>query len=323
MVRFSVLIITHGREELLLKCLDSLRPPVQGWQLILVANGQPISEEVLTRARSLTEQVDILELEQKENPGRSRNLGLQLAKHEWVFFIDDDAYVLPGYWEKALALLDQSRLDVLGGPDAPAPQMQNFSTALAIALSSPFCTGLTSRRHASRGKELVQVDEEGLTSCNLWVRTEWLRKCPFPENYLRTEETALLLDMKQLGARMFHHPRLVVAHHRRKDLRSLWHPTFYAGFFRSRVMREKNRGAGIFWLPALFVLLHLTLFFSPATFLLLARIYAGIILLMSLNLASRYRRIGLFMQIALLHYVIVFMYGLGFLAQRVGYRGHR
>lgn len=323
MVRFSVLIITHGREELLLKCLDSLRPQGAAWQLILVGNGQPLSEEIKSRALGLTEEVDFLEFEQKETPGRSRNLGLALVKHEWVYFIDDDAFVLPCYWQTVLPLLDQSRLDVLGGPDSPAPGMQNFSMALAITLTSPFCTGLTSRRHASRGKELVHIDEEGLTSCNLWVRTDFLKSSPFPENYLRTEETALLLDLKQRGARMYHHPRLVVAHHRRKDLSSLWHPTFYAGYFRSRVMRDKNKGAGIYWLPALFVVLHLSLFMNPSVFLLLARIYAGIILLMSLNLATRARHLGLFPQIALLHYVIVFMYGLGFLAERGGYRGNR
>jgi GT2 family glycosyltransferase len=57
-VSFSVLIITHGREELLLKCLDSLRPSVEKWQLIIVANGLPLSNEVIQKAHSLTSEVD-------------------------------------------------------------------------------------------------------------------------------------------------------------------------------------------------------------------------------------------------------------------------
>jgi hypothetical protein len=45
-VSFSVIIVTHGREELLSKCLDSLRPGVDDWQLVLVANGKELSEKI-------------------------------------------------------------------------------------------------------------------------------------------------------------------------------------------------------------------------------------------------------------------------------------
>lgn len=324
MVSFSVLIITHGREELLLKCLDSLRPPSRDWQLILVANGSPLSQEVENKARSLTESVEILNLAQKENPGRSRNLGVELVEHEWVFLIDDDAYLLPNYFETALPILEQGRIDVLGGPDTPAKGMNSFSVALAIALASPFCTGRTFGRHQSKGKKLIPATEESLTSCNLWIRTHLLKENKFPEDYLRTEETALLLDLEEQGAHMFYHPLLKVAHHRRKTLRSLIHPSFYAGFFRSKVMREKKvKGGEFFWLPAFFVLLHSLLFLSPVVFWYLARMYLAIVVMMSINLSSRRQRIGLFIHVALLHYLIVVLYGLGFLANRLGYRGRR
>jgi len=323
-VSFSVLIITHGREELLLKCLDSLRPQVEKWQLIIVANGLPVSEKVLTLAHSLTSEVDILQLEAKENPGKSRNEGIKLARHEWVYFIDDDAYVYPRYFETVMPILGQSRIDVLGGPDSPAKGMDHFSEALAITLASPFCTGQTFNRHNKKGKELISANEEILTSCNLWVRTQLLREVQFPEDYLRTEETALLLDLQKKGARMFYHPALVVAHHRRKDLASLLRPTFQAGYYRSKVLKDKSvRGGALFWLPSLFVVLHFLIFISPAFFLVLARIYVGLIVMMSLNLAARRQKIGLFGTIAMLHYFIVFVYGLGFLSHRLGFRANK
>jgi GT2 family glycosyltransferase len=228
-VSFSVLIITHGREELLLKCLDSLRPQIEKWQLIIVANGIPVSEKVLTLAHSLTSEVDILQLETKESPGKSRNQGIKLARYDWLYFIDDDAYVYPRYFETVIPLLGQSRIDVLGGPDSPAKGMDHFSESLAITLASPFCTGQTFNRHNKKGKELIEANEEILTSCNLWVRTHFLREVQFPEDYLRTEETALLLDLQNKGVRMFYHPALSVAHHRRKDLKSLFKPTLQTG----------------------------------------------------------------------------------------------
>lgn len=323
MISFSVLIITHGREDLLLKCLDSLRPPVSEWQLILVANGMALSQTTMEKAKSLTQDLEIIDLSQKETPGKARNLGLKQVRHDWVFLIDDDAYLYPKYFETLLPLLQNEKIDVLGGPDAPAKGMDSFSQALAITLASPFCTGKTYSRHTAKGSQLTAATEETLTSCNLWIRSRCLNEAHFPEDYLRTEETSLLLDLERRGARLYYHPRLIVGHHRRKDLKSLLRPTFYAGFYRSKVMRDKAKASGIFWLPAVFVLLHLTLIFQPHVFWFLARIYLSIIVLMSMNLASRHRRLNLFLQIAFLHYFIVFIYGAGFLAQRLGFRGHR
>ena len=48
-----------------------------------------------------------------------------------------------------------------------------------------------------------------------------------------------------------------------------------------------------------------------------------IVVMMGLNLATRYRKIGLFPIIAFLHYYIVFVYGLGFISHRVGWHGNR
>ncbi len=322
MISFSVLIITHGREDLLLKCLDSLRPPVSDWQLILVANGMALSDMALEKARSLTQDVEVINLSQKETPGKARNLGLKKVRHDWVFLIDDDAYLYPKYFETLLPLLENEKIDVLGGPDAPARDMDAFSEALAITLASPFCTGRTYSRHTAKGSQLAAATEETLTSCNLWIRSKWLKEAHFPEDYLRSEETSLLLDLERRGAKLFYHPRMTVGHHRRKNLRSLLHPTFFAGHYRSRVMRDKGKGSGIFWLPAIFVLLHLSLIYQLDVFWFLARIYVSIIVLMSMNLASRHRRMNLFLHIAFLHYFIVFTYGAGFLAHRLGFRSH-
>ena len=324
MVSFSVLIITHGREELLLKCLDSLRPPIEKWQLIIVANGLPLSDEVVQKAHSLTPEVDILNLEMQQTPGVSRNEGIKLVHYDWVYLVDDDAYVYPRYFEIALPLLEQERVDILGGPDAPAKGMDTFSEALAVTLTSPFCTGKTFSRHRGQGHQMISANEQILTSCNLWIRSKLLHEVKFPEDYLRTEETALLLDLEKKGARMFYHPDLKVGHHRRKNLISLFHPTFYSGYYRAKVLKEKHaRDSGFFWLPALFVLLHLLIFISPAIFWTLTRIYLGLIVMMSLNLASRHKNIKLFAYITLLHYFIVFFYGLGFLSNRLGLRENR
>ncbi len=318
MVSFSVLIVTHGREELLMKCLNSLTPPTDNWQLIILANGKDLTRELLAKAESLTKHFTHLQSDIQMMPGKARNVAMEAVEGEWIYFLDDDAFILPGYWDIVLPLLNDSRIDVLGGPDSPASGMSNLSLSLALTLSSPFCTGATFSRHKSVGNKLQKADEEKLTSCNLWVRTSSLDGVHFPEDYIRAEETVFLQKLKGLDRGLFYHPRLKVAHFRRSRFAQLWRPTFYAGYYRSKLMKEKlKKGNDAFWLPGLFVILHMFLFLQPLVFWYLARMYASIILFMSLGIAMKAKRFSLFPLIAFLHYFVVFMYGVGFIAERI------
>jgi glycosyltransferase involved in cell wall biosynthesis len=316
-VSFSVLIVTHGREELLTKCLDSLKSGVENWQLIIVANGKALSPEILHKAQGLTAHLTVLETDIQMSPGKARNTAMESVQGEWIFFLDDDAYILPGYWDLVFPLLQESKIDVLGGPDSPAKGMSALSLSLALALSSPFCTGATFSRHKSFGTKLQIADEEKLTSCNLWIRTSALDGVTFPEDYVRAEETIFLQKLKKMGKGIFYHPKLKVAHFRRTKLKDLWRPTFYAGFYRSKLMREKlKKGNEAFWLPSFFVLLHLFFFIDPQIFWYLVRLYASIITFVSIGLCARVHRSSLFPLVVFFHYFIVFIYGVGFLAEK-------
>jgi glycosyltransferase involved in cell wall biosynthesis len=315
LISFSTIIITHGREELLWKCLDSLRPECESWQLIIVANGKKLSDSVESFARSLAPVVEIIELQDRQTPGKARNLALEKVLFDWVFFIDDDAYVLENYFKIVAPVLEKSTVDVLGGPDSPARGMSRFSLALALALSSPFCSGMTYSRHRSMGGRIQAASEEILTSCNLWIRTALIQGRPFPEDFKRAEETYVLLNLQQQGAHLFYHPALRVGHHRRQFFREIISPTFQAGRYRAKLIKEK-RGSSLFYLlPAVFVGLHLMIFLDLNVFIMMMRLYLGVIVLMSLNLSLGHRRGSLVIEIALLHYVIVFLYGCGTIFQ--------
>ena len=317
MFSFSVIIVTHGRTELLIKCLDSLNFPDANWQLILIANGEELAPEVHEKASALTPNLLVLHTEIQLSPGKARNVGISEATGEWIFFLDDDAALTNGYWEVAKDLLSDGKIDILGGPDSPAKGMSALSLSLALTLSSPFCTGVTSARHKSVGKNLIPADEEKLTSCNLWVRKSSLQGIGFPEDYFRAEETIFLQKLKKAGVGMYYHPRLKVTHTRRSKLTQLFRPTFYAGYYRSKLMRAKlKKNNEAFWLPGIFVLLHLIIFLDQEVFWYLARMYGSIIVFVSIGLAMQAKRFYLFPLISFLHYFVVFMYGVGFLTER-------
>jgi glycosyltransferase involved in cell wall biosynthesis len=291
---------------------------VNEWQLVLIANGQKLSDSTLNKLKDFKAEVTLVNTDELLTPGRARNLGLGHVKHPWVYLIDDDAFILPGYWEEALPLLGDVKIDVLGGPDSMAPGMTKFSEALSITLASPFCTGLTFSRHHALGSRVMMADEEKLTSCNLWIRRSLLGPDPFPEDFLRAEETVVLLNLSRLGARMYYHPKMRVAHFRRKKIQDLIRPTFLAGYYRSKTMKKTpSAGSEVFWLPSVFVLLHLYGFFSPTLFWMLAKLYLGIVGGVSIGLGLKAHRALLAPLILFLHYFIVFFYGVGFLYERI------
>lgn len=304
-VSFSVLIISHGQEEQLQKCLGSLRPGIENWQIIFVTEA-PVSETNLTFARALAADVEVVPTTQA---------GLALVKHEWIYFVDESAYLSPKYFEHITPLLKQDRIEVLGGPEVFAKNMNSFSQAYAITLGSPFCSGKSFSRRQPKGRQLIPATEEMLTGANIWIRTHLMKELTFSER-------GFLIDISNYGAKMFYHPSLIVARFQDLSVKGAFEESYLSGFRRSEFMKEKaGAGSFSFWLPSLFVLSHLLVFFSPVTMWLFARIYIGLVVMMSLNLAARKQKMNLFLQISFLHYLIVFVYGLGFLASRLGMKG--
>ncbi len=319
MVSFSVLIITHGREELLTKCLESLRLSLP-FELVLFANGLPLSMDMVKKLEAFPGSVKMTGSSTQLPPGEARNKAFLETTGEWIHLIDDDSYWQKGYWDVVSPHLNDPKIEVLGGPDGPASPASYFQSSVSIALSSPICTGVTFARHKALGKSLVPATEEKLTSCNLWIRRDLLVRHQFPEDFRRAEENLFLQKLQKENRKIFYHPLMKVGHSRRKNLLELLPPTLGAGYWRSRLIRQHQSKGAFFWLPSVFVLLHF-LFLVNAQFAFeLARIYVFIVTFVSMGLSSSRNRFFHFPMVAVLHYFIVTFYGLGFLLERLGYK---
>lgn len=315
----SILIITRGRPGLLQKCLDSLiqlGELVQ--QVVVVLNG----EDTATREVLLARAAHDTRLEWFEiaacAPGAARNAGVSRLRHDWTLLIDDDAELTPGYQEQwQLIPWTDDALDAVGGRDAPPPDSQGLARAVGIALSSFLCTGPTSARHASfEGNGLLAANEKSMTSCHLWIRTHWLRECPFPEDYQRGEETVFLQALLELGAHLWRARHLVVWHARRDQWWPLARASFLGGYHRGRYLSERRGPDPIFTLPGIFVLMHLLL---PLPWLGMALMLWWFfpVAAWSWRLCQKDRSPQLWPLVVALHWLIPFTYGLGFLSWSV------
>ena len=123
----SIIVPVYKVENYLQKCIDSiLAQTFTDFELILVEDGSPDGCPALCDAAAAKD-ARIRVLHQK-NGGLSaaRNAGLDVARGEWIGFVDSDDYIAPEMYEtlyKAvqstgadLALCDYAEVDEAGAP---------------------------------------------------------------------------------------------------------------------------------------------------------------------------------------------------------------
>ena len=84
--RFSVIIPTFDRHDLLPEALDSvLQQTVDDWEAIVVDDGSPVRVSVPSDPR-----IHLIRLERNSGPATARNAGVAAARGEVLCFCDDD-----------------------------------------------------------------------------------------------------------------------------------------------------------------------------------------------------------------------------------------
>lgn len=104
-MKISVIIPSYKPQSYLWECLDSLRKqtfPFENFEIILVLNGckEPYENQILDYLTKYPDlQVNFVQIDQG-GVSNARNIALDMAKGEYVTFIDDDDYVSPSYLEE-------------------------------------------------------------------------------------------------------------------------------------------------------------------------------------------------------------------------------
>lgn len=113
--KISVIVPVYKVEKYLIKCVDSiLAQTYKNLEIILVDDGSPDAcPRICDQFAKLDDRIIVIH---KENGGLSdaRNAGLDIAKGEYIGFVDSDDYISPVMYETLLnrILLDKSELAV-------------------------------------------------------------------------------------------------------------------------------------------------------------------------------------------------------------------
>lgn len=93
---FSVIIPANNSEKFIGKALESVRSQdLKDWELIVVCDS--CTDDTAEVAREYTNLVFCTNF---HSCGGARNAGLDKAKGEWILFLDDDDWYLPGAFRK-------------------------------------------------------------------------------------------------------------------------------------------------------------------------------------------------------------------------------
>ncbi len=113
-MKLSVIVPVYNAEKFLRRCLDSLVGQTVGdYELILVNDGstdssQTIIDEYAAARPELITAVTV----PNGGQGRARNAGLNLARGDWLGFVDSDDWVDAGMYEKLLSAAERQGADM-------------------------------------------------------------------------------------------------------------------------------------------------------------------------------------------------------------------
>lgn len=114
MPKVSIIVPVYKAEAMLAKCLDSIRRQTEtDWECILLDDGSPDGSGAICDAYSSRDNRFITVHKPNEGVSETRNKGLELARGEWIMFIDADDMITPETLEMALYNAKANNLDII------------------------------------------------------------------------------------------------------------------------------------------------------------------------------------------------------------------
>jgi glycosyltransferase involved in cell wall biosynthesis len=265
---FDILIASFDRPNILENCLESIffEKPQNLKNIIVLTRREDHGTIDLVKKFENGENLKLVLINEKIPPGAARNILVRESNAEYLHFLDDDAIIPEGYYQKASGILSASEFDVIGGPDQSPKHSSITQQVLGKVLESQFVMGPTATRHSVEIGQKIKASEVELTLCNLWIRASIFKKDDifFDEDLMRCEENVLLEKLSSNNDKMFYFSDLFVYHTRRESLKDLALIQYNSGFYRGICFhKSKKLLKPFFLLPLLTGLILILLPFLP------------------------------------------------------------
>lgn len=190
MPKFSIITPLHNKGDYVLQTIQSvLNQTLTDWEMIIVENGS--TDNSVHVVSSYSDPRIQLVVSPKVGPGAARNYGLQLAKGEWILFLDADDLISPDFIEARLKYLIAD--EGVKSPDIIVGGWEEFSLAQ---------TDCVQRRPGAETGGQKAIEESAIAAAP-WalhaaiIRRSALGSNPWPEDIdgLPSEDTAFWFSL--------------------------------------------------------------------------------------------------------------------------------
>ena len=106
-IRITVIIPTYKRKSLLKRCVEQILAQISETDEIIVCNDDRSDILSLEFFDWDSNNIQIVENKGQRGPSGNRNTGAQLAKNDFLLFMDDDDFMRPGYIKSLKSTLAQ------------------------------------------------------------------------------------------------------------------------------------------------------------------------------------------------------------------------
>ena len=148
-IEISVIIPVYNVEKYVCQCVDSiLNQSFQAFEIIIIDDASTDkSYEIISHKYGHVPKIRILQNAENLGLGRTRNVGMKVARGKYLYFIDSDDVMLPKGLETMYQAAEEHEADVLHLSEWYEPEEEEFPSTGEIAVKIKKEAGFVPRLH--------------------------------------------------------------------------------------------------------------------------------------------------------------------------------
>ncbi len=231
----SIILPTKNNERTIENCLKSIFNLNYSKKEVIIVDGHSTDDTI-----RIASKYDIrIIYENKGTRAGACNEGIKIAEGDIIAFTDGDCIVEKNWLDDLVLALDRNKGIVCAtGPNTIPPDLDNFSKAVGLALSTPLGGGTSTHTKVLRGNKYVK----SAPGCNAAYYKDIFNEIGlFNESLITAEDAELNQRLRGQGYKILYIPSAKVFHYHRATPRAFFRQIFRYAIGRAQLAKKNTK----------------------------------------------------------------------------------